>query len=192
MQRLLFMLTTVTLTLYLSSNSLALEVLRWERLPLALPLVVGHERVVFIDRNVRVGMPASLDERLRVQSAGGALYLLANEPIEPTRLQLQDADNGALILLDISAQPGDASLEAVRIVDSESPAKYGDTGELLEMEFPAVGSERQSTRETPIPVVLTSYAAQSLYAPLRTIEVVNGIARENLSRDLKLDTLLPT
>jgi integrating conjugative element protein (TIGR03749 family) len=41
-------------------------------------------------------------------------------------------------------------------------------------------------------VVLTRYAAQSLYAPLRTVEPVNGISRVNLRRDLALDTLLPT
>jgi len=59
-------------------------------------------------------------ERLRVQSAGGAVYLRASEPIEPTRLQLQDADTGALILLDIAAEPpkdGEAELEPVRIVE---------------------------------------------------------------------------
>src|SRR5690606_3454292 len=38
--------------------SQAVEILRWERLPLSVPLVVGEERVVFIDRNVRVGVPA--------------------------------------------------------------------------------------------------------------------------------------
>ena len=36
----------------------AVEILRWERLPLAVPLVVGQERVVFIERNVRIGVPA--------------------------------------------------------------------------------------------------------------------------------------
>lgn len=50
---------------------------------LAVPLVVGQERIVFIDRNVRVGVPASLGERLRIQSAGGAVYLRASEAIGP-------------------------------------------------------------------------------------------------------------
>jgi hypothetical protein len=36
------------------------------------------------------------------------------------------------------------------------------------------------------------YAAQNLYAPLRTVEPVAGIGRVNLRRDLALDTLLPT
>ena len=108
----------------------AVEILRWERMPLAVPLKVGQERIVFIDRNVRVGVPAGVGERLRVQSAGGAVYLRASEPIEPTRLQLQDADTGALILLDIAAEPpkdGEAGLEPVRIVEGNStPAHYGD------------------------------------------------------------------
>jgi integrating conjugative element protein (TIGR03749 family) len=39
---------------------------------------------------------------------------------------------------------------------------------------------------------LTRYAAQSLYAPLRTVEAVRGITRVNLRRDLALDTLLPS
>ena len=108
----------------------AMEILRWERLPLAVPLVVGQERVVFIDRNVRIGVPAGVGENLRVQSAGGAIYLRASKPIPSTRLQLQDVESGALILLDIAAEPakaGQAALEPVRIVEGEAtPAHYGE------------------------------------------------------------------
>jgi len=158
----------------------AVEILHWQRLPLSVPLLVGQERIVFVDRNVRVGVPASIKGRLRVQSAGGAVYLRASEPIEPTRLQLQDADTGALILLDISARAakeGEPELEPVRIVEGED----------------ASGSMAQlPPRQTPIAVVLTRFAAQNLYAPLRTIEPVPGIMRVNLRRDVKLDTLLPT
>lgn len=187
MNRLRHALASLALVLFVPAH--AVEIMRWERLPLAVPLVVGHERVIFVDRNVRVGVPASLEDRLRVQSAAGAIYLRASEPIEPTRLQLQDAETGALILLDVSAQPGDAPLEPVRIVEGEFPAKrYGDTGE----ERPVPATAPRPVRETPVPVVLTRYAAQSLYAPLRTVEPVNGISRVSLRRDLVLDTLLPT
>ncbi|MGS8281769.1 TIGR03749 family integrating conjugative element protein, partial [Pseudomonas aeruginosa] len=123
-------LLAVAAAVVMSSAAQAVEILRWERMPLAVPLKVGQERIVFIDRNVRVGVPAGVGERLRVQSAGGAVYLRASEPIEPTRLQLQDADTGALILLDIAAEPakdGEAELEPVRIVEGNStPARYGD------------------------------------------------------------------
>ena len=191
----LSVLAGVLLSLGFVPVSQAVEILRWERLPLPVPLVVGQERVVFIDRNVRVGVPAGVGDHLRVQSAGGAIYLRASDPIPPTRLQLQDVESGALILLDIAAEPaqdGQPPLEPVRIVDAErSPAtRYG--GETASATEAAAQDRPVCKRETPVPAVLTRYAAQNLYAPLRTVELVAGIGRVNLRRDLALDTLLPT
>ncbi|TRO24320.1 TIGR03749 family integrating conjugative element protein [Ectopseudomonas mendocina] len=170
------------------SASQATELLRWEKLPLALPLVVDQERIVFVDRNVRVGVPASIGNRLRVQSAAGAIYLLAYEPIEPTRLQLQDADTGTVILLDIAAEPaqdGQPPLEPVRILEAPPSATQiaADVGS---------AAATPPVRATPQPVILTRYAAQNLYAPLRTVEPVPGVMRATLRRDLPLDSLLPT
>lgn len=172
------------LFLLVSPLATAVEILRWERLPLAVPLQVGQERVVFIERNVRVGLPASLGGKLRVQSAGGALYLLANEAIAPSRLQLQDADDGTLILLDIVAEPvkaGVPSLEAVRIVEGERPTPRDVDEAAIARPAPP----------TPLPVALTRYAAQALYAPLRTLEAVPGVSTVLLRDDLVLDTLMP-
>jgi len=175
----------------------AIEILRWERLPLAVPLVVGQERVVFIERNVRIGVPAGVGEQLRVQSAGGAIYLRASAPIPPTRLQLQDVESGALILLDIAAEPakaGQPALEPMRIVDGDVPAtRYGEPASpSATADDDAQRPTPAARRATPVAVVLTRYAAQNLYAPLRTVEPVAGIGRVNLRRNLALDTLLPT
>ena len=190
-------LAGILLILGVVPASQAVEILRWERLPLPVPLVVGQERVVFIDRNVRVGVPASVGDHLRVQSAGGAIYLRASEPIPPTRLQLQDVESGALILLDIAAEPakdGQAPLEPVRIVEAEAPAKRygGGAASGADEQADAPADKSVPRRETPVPVVLTRHAAQNLYAPLRTVEPVAGIGRVNLRRGLALDTLLPT
>lgn len=177
----------------MSSVGHALEILRWERLPLAVPLLVGQERVVFLDRNVRVGVPAELGDRLRVQSAGGAIYLKANDTIAPTRLQLQDVTSGALILLDIAASPpkdGQGPLEPVRIVEAETQQTPSSADAATASQ--ATEPSRAPSRQTPIPVVLTRYAAQSLYAPLRTVEPVAGIERANVRGSLPLQTLLPT
>lgn len=99
------------------------------RLPLAIPLRINQERIVFVDQNVRVGIPRSLTEKLRIQSTGGAIYLLAKEAIEPTRLQLQNAKTGEIILVDIAATeaPTDQpALEPMKIVEGEtSAARYG-------------------------------------------------------------------
>ncbi|MBA1273946.1 MULTISPECIES: TIGR03749 family integrating conjugative element protein [Stutzerimonas] len=180
-------LALAALALLLFSAAHATELMRWERLPLAVPLVVGQERIVFVERNVRVGLPASIGSRLRVQSAAGAIYLLASEPIEPTRLQLQDADTGTVILLDIAAEPereGQPPLEPVRIIETAPSAAQTDADDRATAAPPV--------RATPQPVILTRYAAQNLYAPLRTIEPAPGVTRAALRRDLALDSLLPT
>ncbi|MBI0575540.1 DUF3438 family protein, partial [Pectobacterium parmentieri] len=111
------------------------------------------------------------------------------------RLQLQDADSGTLILLDIAASPakdGEPALEPVRIVEGNTtPPRYGQQQD-NQTDAPIKEQDRPTQRETPVAVVLTRYAAQNLYAPLRTVEPVSGIVRVNLRRDLPLDTLLPT
>lgn len=165
----------------------ALEILRWERLPLPVPLVVGEERVLFIERNVRLGLPPSLDGRLRAQSAGGAVYLRASAPIETTRIQLRDAESGELILLDISAraaEDGTSPLEPVRIV-------LGGTDRPRAEKNAPAGNTDAPAPETPIPVTLTRHAAQSLYAPLRAIEPAPGIVPVKPRADLPLETLMP-
>lgn len=190
-------LSGLLLCLALVPTGHAVEILRWERLPLAVPLVVGQERVVFIDRNVRIGVPAGVGEQLHVQSAGGAIYLRANAPIPPTRLQLQDVESGALILLDIAAEQaktGQPALEPVRIVEGDMPTtRYGESATpAATVDEEAQRPSAAAHRATPVAVVLTRYAAQNLYAPLRTVEPVPGIGRVNIRRGQELSTLLPT
>ena len=159
----------------------AIELMHWERLPLAVPLVINQERVVFVDEDVRVGVPSTLTGKLRVQSTGGTLYLRASEAIAPTRLQLQSAATGEIVLLDIAATPGDQPLEPVRILKNTQ-------GQATETE----SSTAPAPERTPIPAALTRYAAQSLYAPLRTVESLPGARRVPLKLRTELPSLLPT
>jgi integrating conjugative element protein (TIGR03749 family) len=156
--------------------------------------VVGDERVVIVGRPVRVGLPDSLDGRLRVQSANGAVYLLAKTPIETSEVELQDVRTGELILLDVTARratPHQAPLEPIRIIDdvvaNANDAALGQSGS------PSAGepTETQAIPATPLAVALTRYAAQSLYAPLRTVEPLPGISEVPVPSDLPLDELLP-
>ena len=167
----------------------AVEVLRWERLPLAVHLVVGQERVLFVERKVRIGVPPSVTDRLRTQTADNAVYLRASAPLPPTRLQLQDIETGALVLIDVSAEaasPDQTPLEPVRIVDASTSTHDGHAS------YAQSEPADTTSRETPVPVMLTRYAAQSLYAPLRTVEPLPGVVRVPLRGDLPLDTLIPT
>lgn len=175
---------------FITANSHAVQVMTWERVPLAVPLIVNQERVVFVDRNVRVGAPTSLGNRLRIQSAAGAVYLRANAPIEPTRLQLMDAITGELILVDIAAenaQTGQPHLEDIRIIEPPNRNQRSQSGHGA-----SPPRDEDRARHTPVAVLLTRYAAQNLYAPLRTVEPLPGVRRVNVAADLPLDLLLPS
>ncbi len=157
----------------------AVEVKYWDRLPLAVPLTVGQERVLMLDEDVRVGVPGAIAGKLRVQSVGGTVYLRAAETLPPTRLQLQSVKSGDIILIDIEALEGSEALEPVKIVTQVST--------------PDVEAAKEAAPSaTPIPVVLTRYAAQNLYAPLRTVAPLPGVRRVPLSDSAAFSMLLPT
>jgi integrating conjugative element protein (TIGR03749 family) len=153
------------------------EIRHWQRLPLGVPLAVGHERVIFLDQPVRVGLPPALSGNLRVQSANDALYLLASAPFPSTRLQLQLPDSGELILLDLTAETGRPALEPLRIV------REGPTSETESL---------PTAPPTPIPVALVRHAAQQLYAPLRTVEPLPGVQAHRPNLSAELTHLLPS
>lgn len=202
MRRILFPLLLVFAPL----TAQAVELMKWERIPLPVPLHVNQERIVFVDKNVRVGFPDALTDKLRIQSAAGAVYLLATADFPSTRIQLQDKTTGELLLLDISAAavPENTPLkEPIRLVYSgEVTTQAGNK--------PGAGSVQAATHEpssadndasraptaetrsaVPIPVALTRYAAQRLYAPARTVEPQPGI--RNIAHNLppRITTLLP-
>ena len=68
----------------LAPLSQAVEILRWERLPLSVALQVGQERVVFVDRRVRVGVPAAEN------------HLQGHDAVEPELACLVDDAHAAL------------------------------------------------------------------------------------------------
>ncbi|WP_404317435.1 TIGR03749 family integrating conjugative element protein [Klebsiella oxytoca] len=184
----------------------AVELMKWERIPLPVPLHVSQERIIFVDKNVRVGLPPSLDGKLRIQSTGGAVYLLASEAFPATRLQLQDTASGELLLLDISARSVPENtrvMEPVRLVYSgevvsqggkTTPGTAGMPGQASPA--PTAASSRGSApaepRSTvPAPVALTRYAAQRLYAPARTVDPLPGVKSVAHGLPARLTTLFP-
>lgn len=177
------------------------ELMKWERIPLQVPLAVGKERVLFADKNVRVGFPPALNGKLRVQSSGGAVYLKADAAFPPTRLQLQDVENGEVILLDVTASDKGPA-EPVRIVYSgdvtsvsssnDTPAASGGNNAAPGADNGTQAKRKKVKYNAPLPVVLTRYAAQSLYGPVRTVEAVPGIHPVNPHLPKRITTLYPS
>lgn len=173
----------------MASATWAVELIQWERLPIPVPLVKDEERVVLLDRNVRVGLASELEGRIRVQSAAGALYLKALDDIDPSRLQVQDVETGEIILLDIATVPGtEKPLEPIRILRAGEQHFKHDSAAQGRIE-----TKQEKALQIPAPVALTRYAAQMLYAPLRTVEPVAGIRQIplNVSGELPVFPMLP-
>lgn len=165
----------------------AVELLHWERKPLPVDLAVGHERVIMLDRNVRIGLPHDIasPDILRVQSAGGAIYLRANKPFDTQRVRIQDVETNEVVLFDLTAKKQGGSDEEVKVVFSSEKGAGTDKSSALSKCADA------PSRTTPVPVVLTRYAAQSLYAPSRTIEPVPGVACVAMRLPGQMPSLLP-
>lgn len=179
----------------LQANAVVIK--HWERKPLTVDLPVGHERVVVLDRNVRVGLPRDIADPdvLRVQSAGGAIYLKAKQPFDTQRVRLQDVETNEVVLFDLTAKQEGASHEDIKVVIPESSAgARGNASTSRETESSSDESEKEagSSSGTPVPVVLTRFAAQSLYAPTRTIEAVAGVNRVAMRLPARMPTLLPS
>lgn len=163
--------------LLFSLPALATEVVRWEHIPLPVTLHVGQERIVDAGKPVRIGYPSSLDGKVRLQSAGGNVFLLAAAPFPTTRIQLRDTVSGELILLDIQAIQRDTPLEPVQIDYTPSA--------------PATQKTAAQASGEPLPVLLVRYAAQNLYAPLRSVEALPGITPAPVRLAKNITTLLP-
>ncbi|MCW0938728.1 MULTISPECIES: TIGR03749 family integrating conjugative element protein [Erwiniaceae] len=189
-------LTLLPAAILSSASARADELMKWERVPLQIPLKTGTERVIFADKNVRVGFPPALNGKLRVQSTGGAVYLRAESDFPPTRLQLQDMESGEVILLDVRAT-GKGPTEPVKIIYSGDVSTASSAAEASSPASGAEGDKPQAKRKkvsykAPIPVLLTRYAAQNLYAPVRTVEGVSGIHPVNPQLPSRITTLYPS
>ncbi|MDG2961711.1 TIGR03749 family integrating conjugative element protein [Exercitatus varius] len=162
--------------------------MKWDRTPLPIDLQVKKERILFVDKNVRVGYPAELKDKLRIQSAGGAVYLEASAEFPSTRLQLRDVKTGEMILLDVMAKHKiDNPKEPIRFVYNESVEKQTTSTE--QQDDPLNMTDVRPN--LPAPAALTRYAAQMLYAPLRTVEPLVGVRQVAHRLPNKITTLLP-
>ncbi|CCW28978.1 conserved hypothetical protein [Xenorhabdus nematophila F1] len=135
-----------------------------------------------------------MNGKLRVQSTGGTVYLKAEGAFPTTRLQLQDVQNGEIILLDVTAKSKKGTLEPIRLVysgDVTQQRSSSDNNQSLNNTDAKGKKKQRASYNAPLPVLLTRYAAQNLYAPLRTVESVPGVQSISLPLPKRITTLYP-
>lgn len=164
--------------------------MKWARKPLPVDLQIEKERIIFVDKNVKVGYPPELDNKLRIQSTGGAVYLKATADFPKTRLHLMDLATGEMILLDVQAKPSVVNAdEPIRLVYEN---KVENQKAVYNQEVSANNEPIPNARPAlPVPAALTRYAAQMFYAPLRTVEPLDGVRQVAHRLPTPIKTLLP-
>lgn len=167
----------------------AIELINWDKAPIKMRIHQGDERMVILEKNISVGLPVTLQDKLRVQSLGGVLYLKSSTTFPETRLMLKDLETGEIILLDVTGEsPSKKKLETIKIVTGENSQSTDGNDD-----FSIIGNAPATINKQtlPVPVLLTRYAAQNYYAPLRAIEKVPGIKSVSMSLPAQLTRLAP-
>lgn len=163
--------------------------MKWQRIPLPIDLQVEKERIILVDKNVKVGFPKSIEGKVRLQSTGGAVYIKALESFPTTRFQLRDMLTNEVILIDVAAKNKVANPEeTIRLIYDEKLENQSDS---FNQDDIAEEVAENISPQLPIPAALTRYAAQMLYAPLRTVEPLTGARQVAHRLPRKITTLLP-
>lgn len=152
-----------------NDDSQPIERIVWNKVPIALSLPVGKERIVTFPHDVRAGVPPGLADALRTQSVDGTVYWLARKPFPVTRIQVQEVDSGRVYLLDLQAEGDAISTAPVQILlrsnvsqDRDDPTTATPDAERIDY------------------VGLTRYVAQQMYAPKRLVRNPPGVHRAPL------------
>lgn len=145
----------------------------WDGTPVRVVLPVGEERLVrFPAGHVRVGLPPHVDDRIRVFSNEGIVYLQARETFGPARAVIEDVQSGARFMLDLSAEQGGTAHELVIHRPGTGQEHRAESAEGAGADHPNLDY-----------VSLTRFAAQSLYGPARLAPRMPGVRQVSLNRD---------
>ncbi|MCP1367187.1 TIGR03749 family integrating conjugative element protein, partial [Halomonas sp. BBD48] len=115
-------------------------------------------------------------------------------PFDTQRVRIQDVETNEVVLFDLTAKESGASSEEIKVVIPEAGAST-DREAKASQDGDQTGRSDKSGKAavgTPVPVVLTRFAAQSLYAPTRTIEPVPGLNRVAMRLPESMPSLMPS
>ena len=171
----------MTLLILISlQSSFATERLIWDKHPLKLSLPIGKERLVSFPQGVRVGLPASIADKLTTQSLNGTVYWTATEAFTSTRVQIQSTDGSQLYLIDVSASQ-DADSSDIEILLPTTPSLTNPATTSATNATP--DSKRQHPTNSSLDyITLTRFAAQQLYAPSRLLTAPHQVHRSHVQQ----------
>jgi len=148
----------------------AVERLFWDKVPLRITLPVGKERLVTFPADVRLGIPGTLQSKLRTQSNQGTVYWKANEAFNTQRIEVREIESNRIYLIDLNASNKAKSVTPIEVIYQQKSDQLAP-----------VHSDSKKQRALDY-VDLTRYAAQQLYAPARLLKAAPGMHRVSVAR----------
>jgi len=168
------LLITLLLIIHVSGLSHASDVehIVWDRSPIQIVLPVGQERRIDFPVPIHLEMPRALQDASKpIQiREDGSVYWTAIKPFEKTRVKVL-THTGYSYFLDVSAKKNGHDHHVV-IVDNRISKAVEDAV--------ALGVARQYQYDY---VDLARFAAQSVYAPLRLIKPLPGVAQVGIETE---------
>ena len=143
----------------------------YERVPLRIELPVGRERIVTFEGEVQPGLPRAIASKVRIQTVGDTLYVKALQPFDEVRMPVRDRASGQILLLDLVATE-EAPDERIQVLSSDTGA--------ASLQRAAASAPAAAQPIAPLTygyAEMTRFAAQSVYAPDRLIEPLEGVVR---------------
>lgn len=159
----------------------------YEDKPLSIAVPVKKEVRIVFPQDVNIQIPEELEAKINhLVPDSHTIYWTAKEPFAPARLIATALNGGKVYVVDIAADSKnpleDIRIEDPSVVAAVHAAQAKPTSRLLPSS--EANFEDQANSETPdekplsdpAEVVLTRFAAQSLYAPSRLIPTDNRIS----------------
>lgn len=157
---------------------LADEVRVWNRDPITIVLPVGQEIRVTFPVDVNIQIPMTIAQQLESLAPNQqVIYWKATAPFEKARVVASSTDNESVYLVDLIADP-QATTGSIVIEDPER-IKAAHIESVESGSTPTTNATTELS--DPPEIVLTRFAAQTLYAPRRLVPTsrdiypVNGV-----------------
>lgn len=167
----------------------ALEVHVWKKEPIHISLEQGKQRIINLPYHAKMSVPRSLLNKVKIEPAGGSIYITATEEFASTPAKIKLLDTGIEIRLFInSIAATDEPVEHVKIEVWEAP-KSKSVRTQTSNQLPSFMNSNSNAKLTN--VALSRFASLTYWAPPRLRpQLPSGLSAAKLNKNVSLDNLM--
>lgn len=165
----------------------ALEVHVWKKEPIHISLEQGKQRIINLPYHAKMSVPRSLLNKVKIEPAGGSIYITATEEFASTPAKIKLLDTGIEIRLFInSIAATDEPVDHVKIEVWEAPNSKSVRTQNSNQLPSFMNSNAKLTN-----VALLRFSSLVYWAPPRLRpQLPSGLSAAKLNKNVPLDNLM--